>query len=108
MPSLMAADLVVVLEPSVWVRDLRVLTRWFRRRLGLVREEPPKNPSLRWLLFMLRFSHRWSRETRTRFEQVARRAGKPVVVVKNIQELMDTIAGFHEAESHATRVSPLR
>ena len=109
MPSLNSANLVIALEPSVWVRDFRIVTRWLKRRLGTLREDPPGNSSLRWLLFMLRFSHRWSRETRVRFEQLARGAGKPVIVVKDQYELLDAIAGHHPAVSDgALRTAGLR
>lgn len=49
------ADQVVLLEPSSWIRDFRILRRWFRQRSG--KEKCGYRPDF----LMLRLMFRWRR-----------------------------------------------
>ncbi len=52
--SFETADLIIILRPSVWVRDWRILNRFLKRKLGLVIS---KKESLADLWRLLKWNH---------------------------------------------------
>ncbi len=60
------ADTIVVLDPPLWKRRIRIFTRFLKQRLGI--EECNYKPTLK----MLRLMYKWTRdfeETRADFEE---------------------------------------
>ena len=55
-PCFEAADLIIILSPSVWLRDWRILKRFLKRKLGLVGS---KKESVSDLWRLLKWNHRY-------------------------------------------------
>jgi adenylate kinase family enzyme len=58
-PSFAAADIVIVLRPTLWLRIWRIVRRFVRRKLGI---EPRKNEKLSYLIRLIVWSFEYENQ----------------------------------------------
>ena len=71
-PSFEAADIIVALTPSIWIRHGRIIRRFILRKLGVV---PSKHESLADLWRLLRWSHAYDANNLAKACEFSPRAG---------------------------------
>ena len=87
-PSFDRAELILILVPSVWVRDVRVVRRFIKRKLGLV---PSKRESLRDLWQLLRWNHGYDRDNYPRSMAFIREQNRAAVKCRSLQEVLRAV-----------------
>jgi adenylate kinase family enzyme len=84
-PSFKAADVIIALTPSVWIRHRRVIKRFLLRRLGSI---PSKRESLTDLWCLLRWSHGYDRKNFIQAREFMAVHGRKPVNCKTFDEVM--------------------
>jgi adenylate kinase family enzyme len=89
-PSFVRADLIIILTPSVWLRDWRIIKRFALRRLGIALSA--KQETVRALWQLLRWNHRYDQETLTPARVLIESLGKQTVECKTVSEVWAALA----------------
>jgi adenylate kinase family enzyme len=89
-PSFERAELIILLTPSVWLRDWRILKRFAMRRLRLVRSS--KKTTLRSLWQLVRWNHRYDQDELTPARLRIASLGKEVVECKTASAVWAALA----------------
>ncbi len=84
-PSFVAADVVIVLTPSVWTRHWRVVRRFILRRLGTI---PSKHESLADLWRLLRWSHAYDTDNLAQARKFVTERGRKLVECKTFSHVL--------------------
>ena len=84
-PSFKAADIVVALTPSMWIRHGRVIRRFIMRKLGRV---PSKRESLADLWRLLRWSHIYDTNNLVRAREFIAAHGRTLIECKTFDDVM--------------------
>lgn len=93
-PSFEAADIIVALTPSIWIRHGRVIRRFILRKLGVV---PSKRESLADLWRLLRWSHAYDANNLVKaFEFMAAHRRK-LIDCKTFDDAMAAAKGLADA-----------
>ena len=87
-PSFDRAEVIVALAPSVWVRDVRVIRRFIKRKLGLV---PTKRESLRDLWQLLRWNHGYDHDNYPRAMAFIRERNRAAVECKSVEDVLRAV-----------------
>jgi adenylate kinase family enzyme len=90
-PSFVRAELIILLTPSVWRRDWRILKRFALRRLGIVRSA--KRNTVRSLWQLLRWNHHYDQDELTPARLRIASLGKPAVECKTVSAVWAALAG---------------
>jgi adenylate kinase family enzyme len=89
-PSFARADLIIVLTPSVWLRDWRIVKRFAVRRLGKAPSVKHETVSSLWQL--IRWNHRYDQEKLVPARVLIEALGKQAVECKTITEVWAALA----------------
>ena len=84
-PSFDAADYIVALTPSVWVRHWRVVRRFLLRKFGRV---PSKRESLADLWHLLRWSHAYDRDNLVRARKLIADLGSELIACRTFDDIL--------------------
>jgi len=71
--SFKTADLIIILNNSVWVRDFRITRRFLKRKLGLVKS---KKESLKDFINLVKWNHKYDKNN----------LKKAVTIIKSVNE----------------------
>jgi adenylate kinase family enzyme len=80
-----AADFIVVLTPSIWVRHWRVVRRFLLRKLGRI---PSKRESLADLWHLLRWSHSYDADNLVRARKFIAERGRDLIACKTFDDVL--------------------
>ncbi len=83
-PSFDAADIIIFLTPSVWVRHWRVIRRFILRKFGMV---PSKRESFTDLWRLLRWSHGYDSKNLVRAREFIAKPGRKLVDCRTFNEV---------------------
>lgn len=75
-PSFERADLIVVLVPPLWLRQVRIVRRFIRRKLGL---EPDKKETLRELIEFLKWNRHYDGDNLARALAILDTQARPYI-----------------------------
>jgi adenylate kinase family enzyme len=89
-PSFMRADLIIVLTPSVWLRDWRIIRRFVLRVRG--KAPSPKQETLSSLWQLIRWNHRYDHEKLVPARVLIESLGKQVVECKTVTDVCAALA----------------
>lgn len=89
-PSFGRAELIIVLTPSVWLRDWRIAKRFALRRLGKV--PSAKHETVRALWRLIRWNHRYDQEQLVPARRLIASLGKQAVECKTVAEVWAAVA----------------
>jgi adenylate kinase family enzyme len=84
-PSFKAADLIIVMTPSIWIRHWRVIRRFILRRLGRI---PSKHETLADLWHLLRWSHAYDTKNLVEARQSITGLGLELVDCRTAEDVM--------------------
>lgn len=84
-PSFEAADIIVALSPSIWVRHWRVIRRFTLRKLGCA---ATKYESLLDMWRLLRWSHAYDRRHLVEASKTIRGCGRQIVVCTTPEQVI--------------------
>lgn len=84
-PSFDRADLTIVLVPPLWVRQLRIVRRYFRRKLGL---EPDKKETLRGLITFLKWNRLYDGDNLARSLAILDDQARPYIRCASLDEVV--------------------
>lgn len=87
--SLESADLIVYLDPGVYVRDFRILYRFVKTRLGL--EPSPYKQRLKGLVQMLAWNHKFERVNKYEIFALLAQYQDKTMIIKNRNELLSAM-----------------
>lgn len=87
-PSFDAADIIIALTPSIWIRHWRVIKRTMLRRLGRI---PSKRESFADLWRLLRWSHAYDADNLVRAREFIARRGGGLTDCKTFDEVLAAI-----------------
>jgi adenylate kinase family enzyme len=87
-PSFDRAQVILALTPPVWVRDVRVIRRFIKRKLGLV---PSKRESIRDLWQLLQWNHKYDHDNYPRAMAFIRERNRVAVECKSLQDVMRAV-----------------
>jgi len=87
-PSFEAANVIVALTPSIWLRHRRVVRRFLSRKFG---RTPSKRESLADLWRLLRWSHAYGGDNLARTRQLTAECGCELTVCRTAGELLAAI-----------------
>ncbi len=82
-PSFAAADIVIVLRPTLWLRIWRIVRRFVRRKLGI---EPRKNEKLSYLIRLIVWSFEYENQHIPRFLATLRQNKIRFIECRNSKE----------------------
>ena len=82
------ADIIVVLTPSVWLRDWRVLRRFIKRKLGMV---PAKKESLLDFYRLIEWNHGYDRDNLKRTLDFIKGFESKIVYCGTFDQVIDEI-----------------
>lgn len=85
------ADTVIVLDPPLWTRRMRIISRWIKQNLGL--EPVHYRPDISILKMMFRWTNDFERQ-RPQFEQKIASHGDKVLWISNVKEVELLLAGI--------------
>jgi len=88
LPSFAAADSVIALRLTVFVRDWRYSTRWLKRKLGLSPRKQHKRETLKGLWELCKYNHRYDRTNVPEARALLVNLGRPLIEVRNLEQLM--------------------
>ena len=88
-PSFDRAELILMLVPSVWVHDVRVVRRFIKRKLGLV---PSKRESMRELWQLLRWNHGYDRDNYPRAMAFIRERNRAAVKCRSLRDVLRAVS----------------
>jgi adenylate kinase family enzyme len=94
-PALAAADMVVLLTAPVWLRDLRLLSRWLARA---VRRREPAGMTLAQLGELLRRGHRYAAHELDHARGPLREAQRRLVHCdssEDVRQVLEDVLGLH-------------
>jgi len=83
--SFEAADKIILLTPSVWLRDWRILKRFLKRKAGLV---PSKKESLRDLWQLIMWNHGYDSKQLQRARWSIEHLRHKIVECKTVSEVL--------------------
>jgi hypothetical protein len=89
-PSFVRADLIIMLTPSVWLRDWRIIKRFVVRHLGMAPASTHETVSSLWRL--IRWNHRYDQERLVPARELINGLGKQVVECKSIREVWGVLS----------------
>jgi adenylate kinase family enzyme len=84
-PSFDAADIIIALTPSVWVRHWRVVKRFVLRRLGKL---PSKSESAADLWRLLRWSHAYDTGNLAQARKLVTERGRNLIDCKTFDDVL--------------------
>jgi adenylate kinase family enzyme len=84
-PSFQAADIIVALTPSIWIRQWRVIRRFILRRLGKI---PSKRETLADLWHLLCWSHAYDTKNFVEARQFITGLGRELVTCRTAEGVM--------------------
>ena len=87
-PSFGAADFIIALTPSVWVRHWRVVRRFLLRKFG---RAPSKRESLTDLWRLLRWSHTYDRDNLVRARKLIAERGRELIACRTFDDVLAAI-----------------
>jgi len=82
------ADMIIVLKPSVFLRDWHILRRFFRRKLGF---EKSKREGLRDLAELVRWNHGYDGDNLRRAMEVLDSYGNKMIVCKSTDAALEQV-----------------
>ena len=85
-PSFKLADRIYVLKPSVWLRDVRIIRRFFRRKFGL---EKSKREGFRNNIELLQWNHGYDGDNLERALNFIERHREKVVHVSSADLILE-------------------
>ena len=88
-PSFDAADVIIALTPSIWVRHWRVVRRFLLRKLGRI---PSKRESLADLWRLLCWSHRYDANNLVRARKLIAERRRMLVTYRTLDEVLTETA----------------
>ncbi|EEF60617.1 hypothetical protein [Pedosphaera parvula] len=103
-PSFDAADVIVALTPSIWVRHWRVVRRFVLRKLGRI---PSKRESLAGLWHLLRWSHAYDRDNLVRAHRFIVEHGRELITCRTLDEVLRATEAPNTALEPAATVPPV-
>jgi adenylate kinase family enzyme len=90
MPSFVRAELIIMLTPSVWLRDWRIAKRFALRRWGKVPSTKHETVSSLWQL--IRWNHRYDQEQLVPARRLIAGLGKQAVECKTVTDVWVALA----------------
>lgn len=84
-PSFKAADIIIALKPSIWIRHWRVMRRFILRKLGRI---PSKRESPADLRRLLRWSHYYDRTNLVEAREFIAAQGRALVNCRTFNEVL--------------------
>ena len=91
--SFKSADLIIILKPSVWLRDYRIIRRFIKRKLGLIKS---KKETLRDLINLLKYNHSYDQNNLQNALQIINKNNQNILFVKTYQELKEQLECYNE------------
>jgi adenylate kinase family enzyme len=85
-PSFQAADEIFVLTPPRWLRQARIIRRFFRRKLGLDRS---KKETLRGQLDLMAWNHKYDGDNLMRTIRMLKELSLPFTRCATLAEVLD-------------------
>ena len=82
--SFKSADLIIILKPSVWLRDYRIIRRFIKRKIGLIKS---KKETFRGLINLLKYNHNYDQNNLQNALQIINKSNSNILIVKSYQEL---------------------
>jgi adenylate kinase family enzyme len=90
--SFQQADVIVMLQTSVWLRHWRIIRRFVRRKLGF--EEHSKQESLRSLIDLIKYNHAFDNGQMKRARKAMSTHNARIVTAKDLQGVLDALQGL--------------
>jgi hypothetical protein len=86
--SFQQADLIAILQPSVWVRDGRIIKRFARRTLG---GDHSKGESFRSLIDLLKYNHAFDGGQLVRARKAMREQDARVLEASSLEDVIGAL-----------------
>ena len=90
-PAIDAADVIVALTPSVWVRHWRVIRRFLLRKLGRI---PSKRESLADIWRLLCWSHNYDTNQLVQGRKFITERGREVIICSTAEDVFKAVEMF--------------
>jgi adenylate kinase family enzyme len=97
-----AADVIIVLTPSVWIRHWRVIRRFTLRRLG---KDSSKRESFADLICLLRWSHSYDATNLSEVRKLIAGRGRNVIECKTFADVIAAIESADRARVGVKRTT---
>lgn len=79
------ADLIIILNTSVWIRDWRIIKRFLKRKTGLIQS---KKETLNALLALLRWNHNYDKRNLKKALELIKKHNNNIVFAKSYEEIV--------------------
>jgi len=86
--SFKQADLIVILNTSVCLRDYRIIKRFIKRKLGIIKS---KKETLIDLVNLIRWNHKYDKRNLKHALQLIRESNDNIFFAKNYQDLINKL-----------------
>lgn len=83
--SFSRSDIVIVLKTNVYIRDWRILKRFFKRKIGLV--SCNKKENFKGLVVLIKWNHNYDKKNMIEAEKVIDRFANKKVIINNSKEM---------------------
>jgi hypothetical protein len=91
LPSFTAAEAIMALQPSVWVRDWRYGTRWLQRQVGLCPQQQHERETLKGLWDLYQYNHRYDQSNIPEAKTLLAGLGRPLLEVRTLKQLLEYV-----------------
>ena len=86
--SFKSADLIIILKPSVWLRDYRIIRRFIKRKIGLIKS---KKETFRGLINLLKYNHSYDQNNLQNALKIINKSNNNIIFVEAYQELKEHV-----------------
>ncbi|MDF2921646.1 MAG: shikimate kinase family protein [Paenibacillaceae bacterium] len=83
------ADRIIFLTPNTYFRDLRIITRFIKQRIGS--EKSNYKQTLKGLIKMIKWNHKFERKIKTEIIDCLKPHSTKVVIVENNKDIMNSV-----------------
>lgn len=83
--SFSRSDIVIVLKTNVYIRDLRIIKRFFKRKIGLI--PCNKRETFKGLVGLINWNHNYDKKNMIEAEKVIDRFANKKIIINNNKEM---------------------
>ena len=86
--SFASADLIIILETSVWIRDWRIIKRFIKRKTGVIQT---KKETLKDILALLRWNHNYDKRNLKNALELVKKHNNNIVFAKSYENIVSKL-----------------